>query len=75
MCVHALCVLSSLGELEGCYGVMAMSGALKFPARLSEASDAGDKFVRQFYENFDKRRHVRLTKHLLVYTPPHWMLE
>ena len=39
--------------------LMAMSSAsLKFPAKLSEATEAGDKFVRLFYETFDKRRQV-----------------
>jgi hypothetical protein len=35
-----------------------MASALKFPAKLSEATEAGDKFVRLFYETFDKRRQV-----------------
>ena len=39
--------------------VMATSSSTtKFPAKLSEATDAGDKFVKLFYETFDKRRQV-----------------
>lgn len=34
------------------------SAAPKFSAKLSEAMEAGDKFVKLFYETFDKRRQV-----------------
>ena len=30
----------------------------KFATKLSEATDAGEKFVKVFYETFDKRRQV-----------------
>ena len=31
-----------------------------FPSRVSEASEAGEKFVEVFYDTFDKRRQVVL---------------
>ena len=38
--------------------IMATSSTSKFATKLSEATEAGDKFVRLFYETFDKRRQV-----------------
>ena len=32
--------------------------AVKFSAKLGEATDAGEKFVQVFYETFDRRRKV-----------------
>ena len=37
---------------------MATVSTSKFPAKLSEATEAGDKFVNLFYDTFDKRRQV-----------------
>lgn len=42
-------------QLERVFGVMA---APKFATKLSEATDAGEKFVQVFYETFDRRRQV-----------------
>lgn len=41
-----------------CFVMATSSSSTKFPAKLSEATDAGDKFVKLFYETFDKRRQV-----------------
>lgn len=46
---------------------MASSSASKFPTKLIEATEAGDKFVKLFYETFDKRRQVREASLLRIY--------
>ena len=39
---------------------------LDFSARVSEACEAGEKFVQYFYETVDKRRQVRPRAYELV---------
>lgn len=42
------------------------TGTQKFATRLSEATEAGQKFVELFYDSFDKRRQVRARRRVLI---------
>ena len=58
------------------YARMATStGTQKFATRLSEATEAGQKFVALFYEAFDKRRQVRFQMRGIILINAHHLAQ